>query len=398
MELKQVFRQNKTLFFVTFLGLLSYVIKFVLNAFLIHQLGEVLYGDFSLGFKMLLLVGGVLLMGTAVTSKRFLNEYMDDDTTSALTDYLSWNFRMIQRMTYFFFLAFMVFTLYLFILHYTKIHSIYEYPYTVYFVWFSPLAAITSLLASYFGANQHIIKSILFRDILINLLMLILFFVCVHLMDLKLNALQVLLVIFFSYLLILITELVTMKSTMPRLYRHIPMALFGRNREYKTEWSHLSKRLFISSIFLTLVDISAMIILALFADKQDLGLFSAMMILFGFFWTFNLCMSHFFVPNIAPLVRKGQLSELVLLYQRVMRFKAAIMIPSLIIFILYIHPILAIFSPKLQEIWYYPVILAITSTLVCLISPTTYMLNLMGKELVNLRLNQVEIMLMWLDH
>ena len=73
MELKQVFRQNKTLFFVTFLGLLSYVIKFVLNAFLIHQLGEVLYGDFSLGFKMLLLVGGVLLMGTAVTSKRFLN-------------------------------------------------------------------------------------------------------------------------------------------------------------------------------------------------------------------------------------------------------------------------------------------------------------------------------------
>lgn len=396
-KLLSFYRHNRVLMIITLLGLINYAIKFSLNAFLIHHLGEALYGDFSLGFRMLLILSGVILMGSGITSKRYLQQYLVERDTTLLTQYLNWNLTLVKRMSFLCLGVFALLTLILFLLHFTQLHSLFEYHFIMYFTWFSPLAAIAGLLASYFGASQQIIKSIIFRDLLSYFFMFILFFACVYLLDWKLHSIVIINVIFFTYTLVIIIEMGIMKQSLPKLYQQLPKGQAQDSPSHKKEWSQLSRRLFMSSIFLQIADVVAMLILEFFAPNEaDLGLFSAIIVLYGLFWAINLSIGHFFVPKIAPLVRENKIPTLIDLYRRVFRLKLWMMLPALILFIGFIHPILGLFSPKLQAVWHYPIILAIASTFSCLLSPTKFIANLTGQALLNLRLNQAEILILLL--
>ena len=269
--------QIKNTFFLLYLTILGFLLKFVFNIFLAKHLTADVYGDYNLALKILALLVSVSLFGTNVSAKRFLAKYLQVHKKSMATNYIVWNINLIRKtFSITLILALLSFAL-MVLLHFLGVQEINQYHLAIYMLWISPFAAIATLLETYLLCNNHILLPTFFADILRYIILLVVFIVCTQFFVHTLDNLTIVIILCISYVLL---SLFILLSTNHKILLMLKSGLktWRVSQNTDTDWYQTSLRMITNNIIFTVASVMDLLIVEVFSSSRlHVGYYAAVL-------------------------------------------------------------------------------------------------------------------------
>ncbi len=284
--------------------LIGFACNYLLGIFLAQTLGARHYGEYSLAAQILKLVAFIALLGTAMSDKQYLANFLRQKNEADVLIYIRWNLKLI-RVTYTIcWLVALASFLTMIILHYYGVHDIRKYNLAVYMLWISPLAASIFLLCSYLLANNNFLWSSFLQNILINASYLIYFYIAFKLWPNNIDNIKIILVFFVSSCSVLIIcWYLTYKKI--SLLKEISLRdVFYNKMERHADWLKTSIRLAISNITYYLTTTLIFFLLQIILHHQEsIAYYSACLTICAVIWILGTAIALPFQPIISTLMQ-----------------------------------------------------------------------------------------------
>jgi len=152
----------KKIIFIILIPFISYVIKYIFNSLCSHLLTTVIYGDFMVGIRTLVLASSFILLGTRTASKRYLNKYVQANDITNASHYIRWNLNLIARSGLITTVCLAILLIGMLLLHIFNIQDFRNYHIAYYMLFLGPLAAASALLTTYLQSKDKILLYNLF--------------------------------------------------------------------------------------------------------------------------------------------------------------------------------------------------------------------------------------------
>lgn len=296
-------KENSDSYFIPILlmglSILFYAEKYVFNLLLANHLRIGLYGDFYLGLQTLTIVASFLLLGTGKSARRFLSEYLVQDTEQAHS-YVHWNLRVITYSCAFFF--FIVLGVLLYIqpldLNFFEKHHL-----AFYLILLAPLSALGALLGSYLTCNRNIFWVLFLSNGCFYTFWIILLLANIYLFKWEFSTTLLWLFSFIVFLMLALAEIFLVNGKMAKLL--VKAIKLGKKADKsKNElWVKTSSRLMTSQVlFIILSSIDIYIVKFLCPNKIDVDCYAAMLTIGGILILLSNSIFQFIYPYATPLL------------------------------------------------------------------------------------------------
>lgn len=194
-------KQKRVAINLIWMGLIFYAINFGFNAYLARHLPGGLYGDFRVGLNTLSLVGILLMLGTTVSSRKYLSGVLPQHNIEKASRYIGWNFRLVLISSTIFLLLILSV---IFVVHGKDMGELANYHLAIQMLIFAPLSGLFALLTIYFQINLNLYRFGFLSQAAIYMAMAILSIIAVEFLGIVLTK-TVLLWIVFITLLVLVS-------------------------------------------------------------------------------------------------------------------------------------------------------------------------------------------------
>lgn len=328
------------------ISLLSYGINYLLNVFLARHLSAALYGDFSLGLKLMTFLAIFILLGTNTSNKKFFQEYLGHSSHEHLHAYLKWNFSFLKKSILISMGIMLVFSLAMFFLHLTEIKIISEHHLAIYFLWASPLMAMCLFVSSLYNSNNHFFLSSLFRNFLYYFIMLVLFIGLVFLINSEIQTVHILAIVFLSLTILFAMQLFIMQRNSPFLFKTVRAALVFKPIHSDNTWRTTSLYLLTNTvIFQAVCALDLLLVELMHKNPAAVGWYAAVLTITGINWLIESTANNYLGPHISSSLKNGKKAELQNYLNHITYMKMALLLISSSLMIFYSKKILLHFGP-----------------------------------------------------
>lgn len=285
------------------LGTVSYVFEYLLNAFLANHMSANLFGDFSLAMRVLNFLAVFTLLGTNVTSKKFLCQYIQNQDHDNIYGFIVWNLRFIAISFILCIVIAIISIAVMSFLHHIGIKDIASYHLAVYTLWVAPIMALTLLLGSYIICINRPMMAYFFQYTAKSILMILFFLVTIVVLGISIETKVIVTVWILAFSIICCLEFICLYLRIPSFVSNIRVALAQYKHKPKDKaWSRVSLKLILNNIAYVLTRLIDLIIVATFSPHHsDLGKYSVLLIISGFLWLLPSSILMFVKPKIALL-------------------------------------------------------------------------------------------------
>ena len=264
-----------------FIGIVSYIIVFLINAVLSRYMTSDVYGDYTVALSLMDIVASIILLGTNSSANRFIPRLYQDRNFEQLLGYLVWNANLLKKS---FLVCFSVAALLAGIalfMHFYGYMKFEEYHLAFHALWIAPLAALVLLCSNYFISIRHTILGSIFQSFAINGLMLVCFLAAIFFFELTLGGDGTVIttwVVSFGILLFIQVAILKWKDfTFLSTLKNV----FSKNNTYKDEiWKKSTTSFMVISIVNSLIWYLDLFIVEL-AGRQEgsTGYYSAILVI-----------------------------------------------------------------------------------------------------------------------
>ncbi|MDA0713310.1 MAG: oligosaccharide flippase family protein, partial [bacterium] len=275
-DLKNKFRKNAFIANLFILGFLAYIAKFTLNVFLARNLSPALYGDYSLGYKLLFLLAGLITVGTQGGALFFYSRFVNEKKDEYAQGFVRWNFKIWLYATVLSSLILIsVFTV-LFLLGNFNSGSTEQIHVSIFMAIFAPTVAASTVLATYLLVYGDYLFSQSLTGFSYSVIFLVLFVFCIKLLHWHVNDWSlVLITMVTTFLAFLATLIVTMIKSEHWRKINIIMAIKQKLTAGRS-WFIYSVQICLSNFILSAVFFVDLLLLELIhPDENSVGKFAA---------------------------------------------------------------------------------------------------------------------------
>ena len=328
------------------IGFASYFIKFMFNLFLAHHLSKELYGDFMLGLRSLSVASMILLFGTGATAQRFLAYYLKLKQEKIIYDYVSWNLKLILRITLLFLLIFIGLIGVIVILHLYQVKSLDSYHLALYLLLLAPLNALSILFANYLMSNNNTYVSGFFSRAGTYLSILLIFISVYYVFNIRIDETNLWIILLISVVLLVGAECFALWLLVPSAFAKL---LGYRNNTEKNEqpvWILTSRHLIASQLaFLVLSLLDLYIIEIISNNKSKVGHFAVIFIIADIMWVVSSTLYKFITPKVSYYLQENKLDKLQSAINSGLTVAFVVLVALELIIIIWGQQILAFFGP-----------------------------------------------------
>ena len=345
-KILKFFVTSRSLFFLLFFGIFSYLFSFFVNTIISKYLTPDVYGDFSIAYRSIFVISFLLLVGTNTSSVKYLSSYFDVKDHNRVNMFISWNLKLITRTFAISIGVFVIFYLILLILHIISFENFTSYHYSVYAFWLAPFSAFYILLASYILSLKKNNISIFFQKMATYLGLGIFLFVAIFFFEISVHYFIILLFLFITFCLIIIAELIFIKRILAR--ENIKVDLKTDNRSNKSEskkWmkdsiNYTSVQVVFNLIFI----IDLLIIEWIQPNEHSIGYYAAMLVIGNILWEAPRAITLYLAPRITPLIKKMEYKELQVLINKISLLTILTLLILLLLLIIFSNYLLSLFG------------------------------------------------------
>ena len=291
------------------LGLAGVFFKFFFNAFLARHMSSALYGDFSVAISVFNIVSAYMLFGTASSSLRFFSGYLKKNQLDIASKYLTWNLRIVLVSSFFSLLLLALFTICVLGLHLFHIHDIREYHLVVYFLWLTPIGALSVLFTTYLLCHQKIYLGTFFGLFGFYFFGFVLLIPVIFIFNIKLHSESLWLFMLAVVVVAVLTQFLILYVRMRAMFLDSISRIFSRTAEdmmYEKEWWKVSLRLILNQlVFLIITALDLFLLEIIDPSKEIVGCYAAALTVSGIIWITQQSIFQFISPMIAPLIESG---------------------------------------------------------------------------------------------
>ena len=304
-------KEKKIAVTLLILGISSYFLGYFFNAFISRCMTPELYGDFSIMFRSIAVISLFLLLGTNISSVKYLSIYFDSGTTDNINSFMRWNLKLIFKTFAICFILFILFYLVLVFLHVITVKNFYTYHYSVYALWLAPFSAFCMLLSSYLLGNKLNCLSFFFNKMAVYFFLIIFLLVFVFIFELSMQFYHILLFLLIIFLLIIIIELILLNKVFKEHNVNIKLKKYKFESENSRKWFTDSLRLTpVQMIYTLLCFIDLLIIEWIHPSEQATGYYAAMFTIVNILWVVPGSVTLFLAPRVTPLIERKNYKEL----------------------------------------------------------------------------------------
>ncbi|GEM_PF-4414041 len=318
----------KTSLILFFIGLLGYAFNFLFNALLASYTDSVLFGEFSVAFRVLNLVSVGMLLGSLGGVKRFYSQYIKHGMLKKASRYIAWNIRLFIIASCFLFFVLLLLTIVVFWLHLIHVHDIREYHLIIHFLWLAPINAVALLISAYLICDRDVYLGTFFDASGFYLFGLGVLCLMIYAVGVTLHREMLLIFVLGILIVMVLIESFILINRIPTLLRSGFSSIFNgrKGNLFATRWWVVSKRLILNQIIYFLIRSADLFLLAILSpDKKIVGYYAAALTMVGVFQVtqtslFQLPTSFFSAllvnqsdrPRLQTLINKANLTNIVL--------------------------------------------------------------------------------------
>ncbi len=289
---------------LSLIAFLGFGCKYYLNVELAKHLSKEVYGDFSVSLKSFILFSSLILVGTGTSAKRFLAKYIEMNVKDSIRDYIKWNIGLISK-TSSFFLSLLL-GIFVFILgaHIMNIKQIDTYHMAVYVLFFAPIGAVVSLLASFLQSNKNSYLAQLLMTVLPPVFVGVALFVVVY-SQIIMNNFVLTFMIASAFSIIALLEVFLIYKKMPYIFG----MFFSKSKKInvETQWNNTAYRLILNQILFNVVVCLDLYILELFGHSEFIvGEYVAICTIAGVIFIIQGAIGAFLVPLVGAYYDKDK--------------------------------------------------------------------------------------------
>ena len=278
-----IFRKNKTMIYMLLLGVFGFASQYIFKVILTHYLTPSLFGDFNLALRVLTILTALSLLGTNISSMRFLSDYLHLRQDERVGHYIKWNIRIIRISFVICVVTAIVSYTSMYLLHIWNIKDIRSYHLSVYMLWLAPLASTLSLLNTYLlCANYPVNYAIVANSS--NFSSMIFFLVLVALYKVEeIDSLLLIIVLASGFFLLILLDVYFIMKNAPYLFGHILHSIsIKKPAKIDPDWHSVSIRLAINGLLIVFLYSLDIIILKLISPYPgSAGLYAATLTIAG---------------------------------------------------------------------------------------------------------------------
>ena len=293
-------KDMKNFYLLFAISVVTYFVTYDLNVLLARHLTADIYGEYNLAIRVLNLFVALALFGTNLQTQRFLPQYLQMHKESSAVDYIAWNLKLLSKtFLIIFLLAILSFTLML-VFHIYKIRDINHYHLTLYMLWVAPIAAMSSLMATFLMSCKQVVLASSILGLFPRLIQLFFFMTIVLFLHIRLDNITIIMTIFITFLLLSMLAFFSTNKEIRHLIKE-GLKRMGSTR-INNDWLKTALRLIGSHIIIMLIILMDLTIVTLFVqNKTHVGYFAAIL-------TITSAIS--LIPNIVYQTIKPELSTL----------------------------------------------------------------------------------------
>jgi len=278
----------------------SYFLRFGVNVFIARILGAALFGDYIITIRILIILSNVALVGTNITSSRYLPIFYKERNFKSAQDYFRWNFSVIVLSFLICLIIAVIAFLIMYILHFYDIKNLKDYYLPVYSLWIVPIVALFLLFSSLLLAQNYNLSSAFFKNILNLLLIFAAFYVVYYLLGIKATNINIIVILGGVFLIITILQAWILFRQNKGFAKLFINSFKLKNIKITNDWLTFSYRIVISNIAYYLLSvIDLMIVEIVVPSENQVGYYAAVLTITLFIWMIPNALYRFIKPAIA---------------------------------------------------------------------------------------------------
>jgi O-antigen/teichoic acid export membrane protein len=346
-----MFKKNKTIILLLFLGIFSYLIRYFFNAIISQYLTPEYYGDFAITIRSVAIISLVLLLGTNISSVKYLSTYFDSNNSANINHFLKWNLKLVFKTFLASFVCFILFYSLLIVIHQINLKNFASYHYSLYALWLAPFSALYILLASYLLSYKWNNLALFFNKIAMNALLVLFLFVTVFFLNISIQFYHILLFLFITFCVIIAVELYLVNRVLLRHNIKLTKDDIKIDPKTKREWLFDSFRLTSVQLIFNLVCFADLLIIELIhPNEHATGYYAAMLVIGNILWVVPSSVTSFMAPRITPLIEKEKYTELQDVINTTNYVNLPILIITLLVMIIFADFFLSLFGASYSQV------------------------------------------------
>ena len=331
-------KQNKAIFILLGISLISYSLGFFFNSIVSHYLRADVYGDFSITMRIVIVIGMVLLVGTNVSSVKYLSNYSDIGNYLGFKQFINWNVKLLRVTSIGSIIIFVLFYATLILLHLLTIKNITSYHYSVYAFFIAPLSAACVLLTSFMLSIKWNNAYLFFEKMSQNILLSLFVIGSLFFFEITIDYFSALIFLCMSFSIIFVAELILVwRIIKKKELNKGPMAVnIAPAPEEKKIWMKDSLNFISAQLVYRLIFIIDLLIIEwIIPNDQATGYYAAMLVIVGVLLEAPRSITSFLAPRISPLLKQKNYMELQKLINKVslISFLVSVLFFLLIVFL-----------------------------------------------------------------
>jgi O-antigen/teichoic acid export membrane protein len=384
-----------------FIAICAYAIRLLFNVVLSRHLGKVLYGDFSLGRMLMVLVGTLTLLGTATSSKKFFAKYLVSEVDrDASSRFVTWNLRLMVVSFCFLFALLAGLAIVLVVLHLFDVKRLETYHLAFYMLWLAPIFALIVLLGSYLRCNKNIYWSNFLMGAGFYFFGLIVFVPAIYFLEMSLDVGHLFLFVLGILLLLLLLEVFLsshyLSSVLFSAVKNLikPSAL--TTDEDKKSWRTLSLTLVLNQIIFSTLCVLDIILVELFSGKEGhVGEYAACTTIWGLQFLLTTQVFSTFSFRISSLMSNVKDKKILQgLISSAQMINLVMTVALFVVICVFAKPILLLFGPHFDAASIALMILAAAGLVNGVIGPCASLMAYAGSEKTIILLSLIQFCLM----
>ncbi len=281
----------------------GYSFKLFLNLFLAKTFSPVFYGNINIVLKVLNALSSLSLLGTTVSAKRFLSQYIHHNDESSILGFIGWNIRVILLMFLVVFTLTVLFEAGVYFLHDLGYQVSTMTQLVAMALFIIPLYATCMLISSYLACSKKPIAGYALVN-LVKYAMLFGFLLLVSLCETKVALWQIPVILSITFISLTIIGGYLLRKTLPVITKISFKKLLSKEYEVQKQWGKVSAKVLFNTSSFLLLCVLDLLMVRFFSDKaHDVGYYSAAMAVSSVFWVLARGLFQFLKINVSTLIK-----------------------------------------------------------------------------------------------
>ncbi len=293
------------------IAVINYSIKYALNAYLANHLAPRTYGDFTIALKMLMVAASLTLLGSDISAKRFLSQYLSRQDASSAVQFIAWNLKLLWRCSAAVIIILLLFIVALYQFHLQQDSWFETHHLVIHILWLTPLLSVSVLLTSFLLCNQNYYLSGLTGRVLKYILLVSFVVGASTIFDLKLSNENLFYLVLGAFFILVLMQLLSAFFVMPANMRLAAKEALHLTNPEREEWIKTSLNLALNNIIFNLVCVIDLAVVELVGHDEDMvGHYSAVLVIAGIIWLFSNSMGNYLKPKVRYLLSNKKIKEM----------------------------------------------------------------------------------------